>query len=330
MSLKVGFIGSGGIAGTHAAAIGKIAEADIVAACDVDESRAKKLLQGASGTAYTDYKKMLASERLDAVYICTPPHVHGDIEIAVAGHVPAVMIEKPVGNDLETARKVQEAFEKAGTLAAAAYMNRYRKSSERAKELLSDPENPPVIASGWWIGGMPGVPWWRDRSLSGGQMNEQATHVVDLARWLVGDVAEVFAHGAKGFVKDVEGCTVEDAVFMNLKFVSGAVGNISTGCYVKPGHDSGTGVGLTVASRTVKCAFSGWGMELTATTKKGKSEHVPAQEDIFEVEDGAFLEAAAKKDASLVRSPYADAVKTLEVCLAANRSMETGAPVKLA
>jgi hypothetical protein len=50
---------------------------------------------------------------------------------------------------------------------------------------------------------------------------------------------------------------------------------------------------------------------------------------IFIVEDRTFIEAVEKKDASLVRSPYAGAVKTLAVCLAANESMDTGKPVKL-
>jgi predicted dehydrogenase len=325
MALKVAFIGSGGIAQRHAAGMKKMPEAEIVAAADLDVSRAEKLLDG-RGTAYADWKELLAKEEPDAVYVCTPPHVHGEIELALAGRVKAVMVEKPVGNNAAVCSRVGDAFEKAGTIAAGAYMNRYRRSSERAKALLSDPDSPPVTAVGWWVGGMPGVPWWKDRARSGGQMSEQATHVVDLARWLVGDVEEVFAYGAKGFVS-APGATVEDAVVMTMRFASGAVGMVATGCYARPGYASGMGVGLTVASRTVKCVFSGWGMELVATMETGREERVAAQEDIFEIEDRAFLKAAATDDRSLVRSPYPDAVKTLAVTLAANESMERGAPV---
>ncbi|MHC4248103.1 MAG: Gfo/Idh/MocA family protein [Planctomycetota bacterium] len=326
MTVRVGMIGSGGIGNRHAQALAKVEGAQLVAAADVDLARAEKILEG-QGKAYSDFIEMLSSEKLDAVYVCTPPHAHGGIELAASEHVGAVMIEKPVGNDLATCLKIQEAFEKAGTIAGAAYMNRYRRSSERAKELLSDPDDPPVYVEGRWVGGMPGVAWWRDRSKSGGQMNEQCTHVVDLARWLVGDVVEVSAYGAKGFVKGVSDYTVEDAVVMNVRFASGAVGTISTGCFAKGGV--GTGVGLTVCSRGVKCELGGWGMALEASLAGGEKVTVPGQDDIFIVEDRAFIEAVEKKDASLVRSPYADAVKTLAVCLAANESMDTGKPIKL-
>jgi predicted dehydrogenase len=327
VTIRIGFIGCGGIAARHAEGMKSIPEAEIVAAADVDEACAAKLT-GGNAAVYTDWRRMLDAEELDAVYVCTPPNVHGDIEEALAGSVGAVMIEKPVANGMETARRALAAFEKAGTLAAAAYMNRYRRSAERAKELLSDPADSPVMANGWWMGGVPGVAWWRDRSVSGGQMSEQATHVVDLARWLVGEVDEVFAYGARGFVDDVPGLTVEDAVFMNLRFASGAVGNVSTGCFVKRGYASGMGVGLTVASRKVKCSFSGWGMALVAATEKGREERVEAQDDIFEIEDRAFMRAVAEKDPTPIRSPYADAARTLAVTLAANESMDTGKPVR--
>lgn len=329
MALRAGIIGSGGIGSVHAKTLKKLDGADLVAACDLDEAKARKALEDTEGTAYTDYRKMLSAEKLDVAFVCVPPHLHGEIELAAAEHVRGVFIEKPVGNDMETCLKIQEAFDRTGTIAGAAYMNRYRPQSERAKELLSDPDDPPVVVLGWWIGGMPGVAWWRVKAESGGQMNEQCTHVLDLARWLAGDVEEVFAYGAKGFITGVENYSVEDAVFVNLKFASGAVGNISTGCYVRPGHDSGLGVMLTVASRAVKCVFSGWGMDLEATLDKDTKETVKQEGDVFEAEDSAFLEAVENNDPSLVRTPYEDAVKTLAVALGANESMETGKPVRL-
>jgi predicted dehydrogenase len=329
MSLRAGIIGAGWVGSVHANVLKTLPDAELVAVSDLDEAKAKKAVEGVDAKPYTDYVKMLSAERLDVVFVCVPPHLHGEIEFAAAEHARGVFIEKPVGNSMEKCLKVQEAFEKAGTIAGAAYMNRYRRQSERAKELLSDPNDPPVMAIGWWIGGMPGAAWWRNKAESGGQMNEQCTHVIDLARWLVGEVAEVFAYGAKGFVTEHEDCTVEDAVFANLKFASGAVGNISTGCFEKPGHASGMGVGLTVASRAVKCIFSGWGMDLVATIDKDSTETIPQEGDVFEAEDRAFLRAVETNDPSLIRTSYEDALKTLALALAVNESMETGKPVKL-
>ena len=123
MGLRVGLIGSGGIGSTHANTLKKIEEAQLVAACDLDEARAKKALDGTGGTAYTDYTKMLSAEKLDAAFVCVPPHLHGDIELACAEHVKGVLIEKPVGNSMDTSRKIQEAFEKAGTIATGGSPN---------------------------------------------------------------------------------------------------------------------------------------------------------------------------------------------------------------
>src|SRR5690606_27126661 len=105
MSVRVGFIGTGGIAQSHLSTLTRIPEAELVALCDVSvdrveaakarfaEGRRRRLgdspdaaaLAAAeeaekkvnSAKAYGDYRQMLESENLDAVYICLPPFVHG-------------------------------------------------------------------------------------------------------------------------------------------------------------------------------------------------------------------------------------------------------------
>lgn len=104
MTVRVGIIGSGGMGNAHKNALAKVEGAQLVAAADVDLARAEKILDG-RGKAYDDFRKMLAAEKLDAAYVCTPPHAHGEIELACAEHVGAVMVEKPVGNDLEQCRE---------------------------------------------------------------------------------------------------------------------------------------------------------------------------------------------------------------------------------
>src|SRR5438874_2006954 len=76
-------------------------------------------------------------------------------------------------------------------------------------------------------GGARGAAWWRREALSGGQVVEQATHVLDLARVLAGEVAEVVGATAPS---SVEGRDVPDATAVVLRFDSGAVGTVSTSC----------------------------------------------------------------------------------------------------
>ncbi len=60
-----------------------------------------------------------------------------------------------------------------------------------------------------------------------------------------------------------------------------------------------------------------------------EEERITGEQNIFEIEDAAFIKAVATDNPHLIRSPYADACRTLVFCLAANRSLETGAPVEV-
>ena len=279
---------------------------------------------------YADWAEMLRRERLDAVFILLPPHLHGDVEAACAGRVPAVLVEKPLGRDLATVERALAAFEAAGTFAASAYMNRCRRSALRARELFAAPEDPPVLVEGRWVTPVPPPAWWRDRSLSGGQFVEQCTHLVDLARFIAGEIVEVAAFAASGFVTDLEGYATDDAMVVSARFASGALAQFSTGCFPSPGPDEDAGIGLTIGSRRTRCALSGWGMALRAETSGGGLEIMEPEEDIFEVEDRLFLAAASGGERSLFPSTYAEGLKTLRVTLAAVESARTGRTVRIA
>jgi predicted dehydrogenase len=284
---------------------------------------------------------MLQGEKLDAVFILLPPHLHGDCELACAQKVPAVLVEKPIALDLATAERIAAAFARAGTFAAAAYMNRCRRSVARARELFAPPNAASVLVEGRWVGDVPPPAWWRDKATSGGQFVEQCTHLVDIARFVAGEIVEVSAFAASGFVNDVEGYATDDAMSVNLRFASGALGSFATGCYARPGLYAEGGISMEISSRETRCTLSGWDMELRAELWKGASaipagqaprlevEHVGSEEDIFQVEDGLFIEAAKARDPSLFPSPYADAMRTLAVTLAANESADTGRTLRI-
>jgi myo-inositol 2-dehydrogenase / D-chiro-inositol 1-dehydrogenase len=70
---------------------------------------------------------------------------------------------------------------------------------------------------------------------SGGQFVEQTTHIFDLARYLAGDVAEVYANAAVRLLGEVESFNVTDVGAANLKFAGGAIGTIHNTCLLKMG-----------------------------------------------------------------------------------------------
>ena len=174
---------------------------------------------------------------------------------------------------------------------------------------------------GYWIGGMPGVWWWRQMETSGGQAVEQTTHIFDLARYFGGEVKEVYAAHAQRFLhKEVENFDVDDVGTVILKFESGAIANISSSC-IAPFR-----VGLDVIGRDLVLSITGHGL---TTIDKGERSSESFSDNAYLEQDKAFLEAIKTGDRSKVRSDYSDAVKTLRVTLAANESAKSGQPVAL-
>lgn len=273
---------------------------------------------------------MLGKARLDAVLVLLPPHLHGDLERAIARSVPAALIEKPIATDLKTAEAAAEAFDKAGTLVSVGYMNRYRKTTAKVRELMA--ASAPVTIHGWWITEMPPPLWWRSKEQSGGQFVEQCTHLVDLARWIGGEIAEVSAFTTRGFVDDVPEYGVDDALTANVRFASGALGNFTTGCFPQGTASTGRGVdgvGMTFTSRTTQCTLTGWSLDLEWRNNAGGGQSLASDEDIFVVQDSALVQAAATGNRTGILSSYADGVRTLAVTLAAEESARTRRIVSL-
>ncbi len=321
MTVRVGFIGAGGIANAHLQVLRHMEGVRIAAFCDVDRERAESHAAAYNGRAYTDVHAMLDAEKLEAVYICVPPHAHvGQEEALIERGIP-FFVEKPIANTLAKAESIAAAVEKAGLLTSVGYHWRYMTYSQLARERLAGKTI--GMALGYWMGGMPGVYWWRRQDLSGGQMVEQTTHIIDLARDLCGEIVEVYAAMSTRASGDIENCTVTDVGTMTVKFASGAVGTISNTCLLK---GFGYIVGLRVVTPEIVVEVDGGQFR---ALQAGREEIIKGGNNPYAEEDRIFIQAVQTGDSSEIRSPYRDAVRTLAVSLAANRSAETGAPVKL-
>jgi len=326
MAVRIGFIGSGGIADAHVRALGTVPEAQLVAFSDLVEEKANRQASKVGGKVYTDFNAMLDKEQLDAVYLCLPPHAHGAPELACIERRLPFLVEKPLGNSMDVVTGILSRVNRTGLLAAVGYMNRYRRSIQRGRELLKGRKISAVEAH--WIGGTPGVAWWRRKDQSGGQLVEQTTHLVDAIVYLVGRASEVYAVGATGTRSaPLEGCTVEDATSVAVKFASGAVASINSCCTAYAG---GGGVGLDIYGPDVTLSYRGWEMSLKATKSRLETEEVRGEDNIFELEDRAFVQAVETKDPSLVRCTYAQAYHAHQIAMAANQSLAEGRPVAVA
>jgi myo-inositol 2-dehydrogenase/D-chiro-inositol 1-dehydrogenase len=321
MALRVGFVGAGGIANRHMTVLSNMEDVEIAAVCDVQKERAKEASDKFGGKAYSDHHDLLDREEISALYVCVPPFAHSDVETIAAGKGIHLFVEKPVAVSLEKALEVRAAVEKSGVVSCVGYHFRYMTTTRKLKELVAGQTIGMML--GWWLGGLPGVPWWRVKRKSGGQAVEQTTHIFDLARHLAGDVDRVYAAYALRALGDVPELDVPDVGTAALQFKDGTVAAVSNTCMLQ-----GMGaVGIRVICREFMAELDG---DRLRVQRPGEVEEFKNEVDAYAAEDEAFVKAAATGDASQIQSSYADAVKTLAVTLAANESAETGRAVRAA
>ena len=289
--MNIAFIGTGGISRSHASGLSKRDDCKFVGAYDLLTNKSQAFAAQYGGAAYGSVSEMLDSAKPDAVWVCLPPHAHGEAELALAERRIPFLVEKPVSNSLDTARRILDEVERTGTVTAVGYMNRYRRSSNRAKEILA--HDPAVLMHGAWIGGTPGVAWWRVKAQSGGQIVEQTTHIFDLARYLLGEPTTVYARAARGYVKDMPNYDVEDASIVAIQFANGAVGNLMSCCASR----AGGGVHLTISAVHHYMTFTGWEHSLVIRKSPIEEERITGEPNIFEIEDDAFIRAVRTADA---------------------------------
>ena len=327
-TVRLGFVGAGGMAKAHTDALKTIPDVEVAAFTDVSRPRAEAMAAECEAAVYDTPDQMAADGGLDAVYILLPPFAHGEAERAALAHGLPFFVEKPVGLDLGMVRELAAEVERQGLLTGAGYMNRYRRSVQTARERLQS--DPAILGYGGWWGGSPGAAsgegigaWWSDRHKSGGQFHEQVTHTVDLVRYLFGDAEEVFAYAATGFNKGIPGYDMDDAATVAIRFQGGGIANLMSSV----SSNAGGSIRLHVHSLTANYDFSGWEHRLVVRQKGAEPEEIGGEDNIFGIEDAAFVQAVRTGDAGGVLSTYPDAAKTLAVSVAANQSIATGRPV---
>ncbi|WP_138755723.1 Gfo/Idh/MocA family protein [Paenibacillus sinopodophylli] len=322
MTLQIGIVGTGWFGMMHAEKLAKldgVKVAGFVATSQQKADEAAKQFEGSRG--YATIHQMLDDRKLDAVYICVPPFAHGEIEKALLERSIPFLVEKPIGLDQELPSAILKGVEEKKLITSVGYHFRYFEGTDRAKELLR--ERTALMALGYWMGSMPGVSWWRKMEGSGGQFVEQTTHIVDLLRYTVGEVKEVYAAYGDRYMSSIEdGVTVPDVGTVTLKLEGGAVATISNTCAIPAGDRSG--LHIYTNKGVLELGHSG-----LIDTETGRRTEYSNRSNPYELENDAFLHAVRTGDTSRIRSTYADAVLTHLVTIAANESARTGLPVKL-
>jgi len=189
----------------------------------------------------TDWREVVRRKDIDIIDIATPGDSHAEIAIEAAKAGKIVFCEKPLANTLRDARKMLAAVTKAGVLHMICHNYRRAPAVMLAKQLIDDGKLGRLYHYRGtylqdWVAD-PGVPlYWRLRkeAAGSGALGDIASHSLDLARFLVGEITEVTG-ALETFVKErplpdnpkKKGkVTVDDASASVVRFGNGALGTI--------------------------------------------------------------------------------------------------------
>lgn len=313
--MRIAMVGAGGVAARHVRVLTGLG-AQVVAVADPAAPAAERLAADCGATAYPDVDTALDARTVDAVYVCVPPFAHGAPERSVLARRLPMFVEKPLSVDRDTATALAAEVAAAGVVTATGYHWRTLDTVEQARELLAG--SPARLAVGSWLDKVPPPPWWVSRERSGGQVVEQLTHVLDLARLLVGEIEEVWAAASRA---DGSPGDVDDVTAVAVRFAGGAVGTLAASALLPAKRRAGL---ETVSADGLRLDVS----EQRLVVERGdrREEHEPAVNG-HETVDREFLDAVS--GTGTVRAPYAEALRTHLAGLAIAESAATGKPVRL-
>jgi myo-inositol 2-dehydrogenase / D-chiro-inositol 1-dehydrogenase len=197
-----------------------------VAVCDTDLARAEAISGPRGARAYDDWEEMLDADRLDAVWVCTPPLHHRAPTVAALERGIHVYLEKPIARDVSEGEVIVAAAESADAVCVVGYQYRGSELLQRVRELVSPHEVAMLVSRNY--GPVAARGWFMDSGQSGGQILERASHHIDLQRAIGGEVTAVRTIGSSVALAQAgePSLAIEDALALTLEFATGAVGTI--------------------------------------------------------------------------------------------------------
>lgn len=194
-TLKVALAGCGEIAlYAHLPSYKMLRSVEVVSVMDVVKERAQSTARTFGVKKwYCSYEEMLKDSEVQAVDICSPPHMHAQQAIEAAKSGKHILCEKPIATNLDDAMALQSVVRKTGIMFMTGFTYRFHPLVQKAREELVMPKLlrinysfRPRTALDHWI---------YDSNKSGGIIIEQAVHWFDLFQWFSGKAKSVYAKG---------------------------------------------------------------------------------------------------------------------------------------
>ena len=247
----VAIVGCGLIGGKRAAALGP---ARLVACADLDRGRAEALAAG-HGAAAGTVEDVLRRDDIEIVIVATTNDALAPLTIAALEAGKHVIVEKPAARSVAELDHVAAAAMRARRLVRVGFNHRYHPALQRARALVDGGELGPLmfLRGRYGHGGRTGYDreWRADPAKSGGgELIDQGVHLIDLARWFLGEFTSVEGFAATYFWD----MPVDDNAFLTLRTGSGSGAFLHVSCTEWKNLFS-----LEIYGRTGKIAVDGLG-----------------------------------------------------------------------
>ena len=318
-ALRVGVIGTGGMGGRHARNLAhRVAGAELAAVMDLDEARAAALAEECGGAkVFVSGPDLIDDGAVDAVLVASPDPTHADLAVACLEAGKPVLCEKPLGVDIDDARRVLEAEVAGGRkLVQVGLMRAFDPQHTALKEAID--------------GGAIGRPLlfrgihthWRvpETRTAVNVIVNSAVHDIHSARWFMGDdVASVYASHVVDVPEQPESTRL---VLLQLTFRGGGLASIEVNLDSGYGYEvvvevSGERGTLRTPSLTSPILRKGGG-----ATRAVEVDWLERFETAYRIEAEAWVRAA--REGGATGPTVWDGYAAMRVAEAAARSLETG------
>lgn len=222
--VKVGILGAGHIANVHASILSNDERVEIVGIADIAPERAASLAKEVGSAKAVHRLEDLIELDVDAVYVTTPNTLHVEPVLKCLERDIHVFSEKPMATTLAEAERIFEQAKRSNAIYNLGMNRRFASVYKRVKELIATGELTPFLANiKMNRGELLNPPWTANPEVTGGFIYETPIHLIDLSRYLFGEVETVRCI-AKQNLSEKE----LDTFAITLTFRSGTIANFVT------------------------------------------------------------------------------------------------------
>lgn len=330
--LRLGLIGTGRIGRVHTQTLKqRVPNADLVVVTDVNLDSARQCAEQYNVPQVAEHAEQIFNDRsIDAVVICSSTDTHAPFIMQAAKAGKHIFSEKPIDASLKRIDAALDAVNTAGVSLMVGFNRRFDSNHLRIKEAIERGEigTPHLLHI---ISRDPAPPPIAYVKVSGGMFFDMTIHDFDMARFLLGEVDEIYAAAVVLVDPEIGAAGDVDTAILTLKFRNGALGSIDNSRKAVYGYDQRVEVfGSQGSARSENRFPDAVTVSTASTVQRGLPLNffMDRYLDSYQLELMTFVRSIIDNEPPPVTG--LDGRAPVVMALAAQRSMKENRPVKLA